>query len=69
MVINFIGLRPSLISIAPFLGLQQCSYDVLKLYALQHTTGSTSTFLMCGALAGMTAQTVSFYFIVKIYIP
>eukprot|EP00111_Clytia_hemisphaerica_P004439 TCONS_00012687-protein len=52
------GLRPSLVSIAPFLGLQQCSYDVLKLYAVKRYSESHTTFLMCGAFAGMFAQTV-----------
>ena len=54
------GLSPSLISIAPFLGVQQCMYDVLKLYALNSKYGTDPlTFLCCGALAGMVAQTVS----------
>ena len=55
------GLRPSLLSIAPFLGLQQCSYDILKLYAVKHYSESSSTFLICGAFAGMGAQTVSVF--------
>lgn len=53
------GLIPSLVSIAPFLGIQQSAYDVMKLHALKSQFGANpSTFLVCGGLAGMLAQTV-----------
>ncbi|XP_032236106.1 mitochondrial adenine nucleotide transporter ADNT1 [Nematostella vectensis] len=53
------GLVPSLVSIAPFLGVQQSVYDIMKLRALDSAFAANSgTFLVCGAIAGMIAQTV-----------
>ena len=47
-------------SIAPFLAIQQCVYDVLKNVIIQgaFSTTNVSTFLVCGAFAGTLAQTV-----------
>ena len=54
------GLGPTLLSIAPFMAIQQSTYDVLKhqasLYELQ---SSPLLFLTCGSIAGASAQTVS----------
>lgn len=54
------GIGPALLSIAPFIGVQQCVYDVVKLKALDSAVVEPEafTFLCCGAFAGMTAQTV-----------
>ncbi len=52
-------------SIAPFLAVQQCLYDVVKNVAINSQFGSNvSTFLLCGALAGTVAQTVSCCFMI-----
>eukprot|EP00794_Sanderia_malayensis_P015814 gene15814-17409_t len=53
------GLSPTLISIAPFLAIQQCLYDVAKNFATSSVLigNNVSTFLVCGALAGTIAQT------------
>jgi len=55
----FKGLGPTLVSIAPFLAIQQCVYDVLKNVIIQgaFSTTNVSTFLVCGAFAGTLAQT------------
>ncbi|XP_065067634.1 uncharacterized protein LOC135693173 isoform X1 [Rhopilema esculentum] len=54
----FRGLGPTLVSIAPFLAIQQCVYDVLKNSSVTTIFGNNvSTFLACGALAGTVAQT------------
>ena len=55
------GLGPTLVSIAPFLAIQQCVYDVLKNIVVNGfvVTPNVSTFLICGAFAGTLAQTVS----------
>lgn len=43
------------------MGVQQTVYDITKLYALDSKfSADASTFLLCGAFAGMAAQTVSF---------
>ena len=56
----WLGLRPSLLSVARFLGMQQSTYDIMKMYAIEHPMLGTDpkTFMACGALAGMIAQTV-----------
>ncbi|XP_011409833.1 PREDICTED: calcium-binding mitochondrial carrier protein SCaMC-1-like [Amphimedon queenslandica] len=52
------GLGPTLLAIAPFIAVQQASYDLLKHKATLHgLTPSPMLFLTCGALAGATAQT------------
>ena len=48
-----------MLSIAPFLAVQQCIYDVLKNGAAKSSLGNNvTTFLACGAFAGTLAQTV-----------
>ena len=56
----YLGLGPTLVSIAPFLAIQQCVYDVLKNVVIHSAFSTTSvpTFLVCGAFAGTLAQTV-----------
>ena len=54
------GISPTLLAIAPFMGVQQASYDALKHQAMLHNiTPSPILFFACGSVAGATAQTVS----------
>ena len=54
------GIGPTLLAIAPFLAVQQSSYDVLKHQAtVMGMSPSPWLFLSCGSIAGITAQTVS----------
>lgn len=54
------GIGPTLLAIAPFIALQQISYDTLKQSATKKKIEpSASLFLLCGGLAGAAAQTVS----------
>lgn len=56
----FAGLRPTLIAVAPFVGVQQATYDCVKSAALGsgHFNPSFGLFLSCGCVAGLVAQTV-----------
>lgn len=55
------GLAPTLLAIAPFMAIQQSSYDVLKYQAsLQGLQPTAFLFLTCGSIAGATAQTVCY---------
>eukprot|EP00051_Salpingoeca_urceolata_P011816 m.146813 g.146813 ORF g.146813 m.146813 type:complete len:153 (+) comp17267_c0_seq1:675-1133(+) len=53
------GLRPTLVSVTPFVACQQASYDCLK-YGAYHLGAEPSTplFLACGAAAGIISQIV-----------
>ena len=54
------GLGPTLVAIAPFMAVQQSSYDVLKDRATRRNFGpSAALFFVCGSAAGAMAQTVS----------
>ena len=54
------GIGPTLFAIAPFMAVQQASYDMLKQQAMLHEFQPNPTlFFMCGSVAGATAQTVS----------
>ena len=54
------GIGPTLLAIAPFMAVQQSSYDVLKQQAINHhLEPSASLFFLCGSIAGGIAQTVS----------
>lgn len=54
------GIGPTLLAIAPFMAVQQSSYDVLKQQAVRHNFEPSATlFLLCGGAAGAMAQTVS----------
>lgn len=56
------GIGPTLVSIAPFVAIQQVSYDVMKQQALnQGVSPSVSLFFVCGSTAGATAQTVCMF--------
>ena len=51
---------PTLMAIAPFVAVQQITYDLLKYKAgVMHFQPSVMLFLFSGSLAGVTAQTVS----------
>lgn len=53
------GLGPTLMAIAPFMAVQQSSYDVLKQQAIkQELEPSVPLFFVCGSIAGGVAQTV-----------
>lgn len=53
------GLIPTIVAIAPFIAIQQSSYDSIKhLFTTQGMKPSTELYLLCGSVAGMTAQTV-----------
>eukprot|EP00927_Polykrikos_kofoidii_P005701 TRINITY_DN12260_c0_g1_i1.p1 TRINITY_DN12260_c0_g1~~TRINITY_DN12260_c0_g1_i1.p1 ORF type:complete len:391 (-),score=54.17 TRINITY_DN12260_c0_g1_i1:245-1417(-) len=58
----FRGLQPTLFAVAPFIGLQQASYDVLKAAATKDAglRPSVPLYLFCGASAGLLAQSVVF---------
>ena len=54
------GVGPTLLAIAPFMAIQQSTYDVLKQQAIQHQLEpSAPLFLVCGSIAGGMAQTVN----------
>lgn len=54
------GIGPTLLAIAPFMAVQQATYDVLKQEALEHNfQASPALFFACGSIAGAAAQTVS----------
>ena len=54
------GIGPTLLAIAPFMAVQQSSYDVLKHLAIKRDMEATPTlFFACGSSAGAIAQTVS----------
>lgn len=54
------GIGPTLLAIAPFIALQQITYDTLKQSATKkEIQPSALLFLSCGGLAGAAAQTVS----------
>lgn len=54
------GIGPTLVAIAPFMAIQQSSYDVLKQQAVHRNFEPSATlFLVCGSAAGAMAQTVS----------
>ena len=56
------GIGPTLTAIAPFMGVQQVVYDLLKQRSVQNSiTPSATLFLVCGSIAGATAQTVKCY--------
>jgi solute carrier family 25 phosphate transporter 23/24/25/41 len=53
------GVWPTLTAIAPFIAIQQSTYDVLKHQATKNgLKTSPLLFLTCGSIAGLTAQTV-----------
>jgi len=53
------GLSPAVQSVAPFLAIQQCLYDISKLTVSDTSYGKhPATFIACGALSGAVAQTV-----------
>lgn len=53
------GMGPTLLAIAPFMAVQQASYDVLKQQALLYQFQPSPTlFFACGSVAGAAAQTV-----------
>lgn len=52
------GLGPSVFAVAPFLAVQQSSYDVMKQLLSPYVEPSVPLFVACGAVAGMMAQTV-----------
>jgi hypothetical protein len=54
------GIGPTLLAIAPFMAVQQASYDVLKQQATKlQLEPSAPLFFVCGSVAGGIAQTVS----------
>ena len=53
---SFRGIRPTLLAIAPFIAIQQSSYDMLKFHLLNHYLPSVTLFLGCGVVAGIAAQ-------------
>ena len=53
------GFGPTLVAIAPFVAIQQITYDLLKYKAGgMNIEPSVMLFLGCGSIAGATAQTV-----------
>jgi solute carrier family 25 phosphate transporter 23/24/25/41 len=54
------GLGATLLAVAPFVGLQQASYDVMKLTLIDKGLASPSVgfFTACGVASGLTAQTI-----------
>lgn len=52
------GIGPTLLAIAPFMAIQQSSYDVLKYRAMSRDVQpSAALFFVCGSAAGAIAQT------------
>jgi solute carrier family 25 phosphate transporter 23/24/25/41 len=56
----FRGMQSTLFAVAPFVGLQQASYDVLKQVFIEggYFKPTVTTFLGFGALAGLCAQSI-----------
>lgn len=55
------GIGPTLLAIAPFVAIQQITYDLLKHRAsAMHIEPGVWLFLACGSLAGTAAQTVCY---------
>ena len=54
------GVTPTLYAVAPFVAIQQATYDVLKQSVMEYTDihPSVPFFLCCGATAGLVAQSV-----------
>ena len=53
------GIGPTILAIAPFIALQQVTYDMLKQKATERSIQpSVMLFLVCGGLSGIAAQTV-----------
>jgi len=55
------GILPTLCAVMPFIGAQQASYDVLRMGMMESgviSAPSVTAFAMCGALAGVVAQTL-----------
>jgi len=54
------GIQPTLFAVAPFVAIQQATYDGLKKELLQNYQYKPSVplFMTCGAMAGMAAQSV-----------
>ena len=54
------GLGATLTAVAPFVGLQQASYDVIKLSLIDggYANPSVGFFTACGVVSGLTAQTI-----------
>lgn len=54
------GVRPTLYAVAPFVAIQQATYDVLKQSLMDYgnVKASVPFFLSCGAVAGLAAQSV-----------
>jgi solute carrier family 25 phosphate transporter 23/24/25/41 len=54
------GIGATLIAVAPFVGLQQASYDVLKMTTIDNGWASPSVgmFTACGVTSGIIAQTI-----------
>lgn len=54
------GIGATLIAVAPFVGLQQASYDVIKMTTIDSGWASPSVglFTACGVASGLTAQTI-----------
>ena len=51
------GLGATLMAVAPFVGLQQASYDVMKLTLIDKGLATVRRILHCGVASGLTAQT------------
>ena len=54
------GIGATLIAVAPFVGLQQASYDVIKMTTIDNglATPSVGFFTACGVASGIMAQTI-----------
>jgi solute carrier family 25 (mitochondrial phosphate transporter), member 23/24/25/41 len=54
------GLGATLTAVAPFVGLQQASYDVIKLSLIDsgYASPSVGFFTACGVVSGLAAQTI-----------
>lgn len=54
------GIRPTLYAVAPFVAIQQATYDVIKMASMEYAgvQPSVGFFLSCGAVAGLCAQSV-----------
>ena len=58
------GFGPTLVAIAPFVAIQQITYDLLKLKASDMDfEPSVWLFLVCGSIAGAAAQTVRYNYV------
>ena len=56
----YAGMGPTLLAVMPFVGIQQATYDALKMLLFDSgaVTPSVPLFLACGAIAGTAAQGV-----------